>query len=415
MTNPTSQRPKVIVGVSGSIGAYKAAELVRLLTDHTYRVQVVMTHSARKFIHPLTFAALTEEKVITDLFPENNGETAFDNAIEHISIAQETDLLLVAPATADILAKFATGIADDFLTTIHLAYTGPVLVAPAMNTNMWNHAATKENLKILHKRGVKVVEPEFGDLACGMVGPGRLADIGKIACVADEMLGRCSDLTGETVLITTGPTQESIDPVRYLSNRSSGRMGFALAAEAVARGARVMIIAGPVEIEPPAGCEVHSVTTTNEMHQAVLERLSGAGIVILAAAVADYRPVLSRKSKLKKKSDHQTLELEPTVDILDEVGQIKGDRILVGFAAETEDLIENAKVKLRQKNCDFIVANPIGESAEGAGINSDENQGVLLAATGEQVVIPRVEKSAMARKLFDELLLRRSVRTTARS
>ena len=415
MAHSASQRPKVVVGVSGGIAAYKAAELVRLLAERDYRVQVVMTRSAREFIRPLTFAALTGEKVITDLFPEPGKEADLENAIEHIAVAQEADLLLVAPATADILAKFATGIADDFLTTMQLAYTGPLVVAPAMNTNMWDHPATRENIKTLRERGVSVVEPEAGELACGMVGPGRLAEIEKIARAADEALGRSRDLAGETVLITAGPTQEPIDPVRYLSNRSSGRMGFALAAAAAACGARVIVVAGPVAIDPPAACEVQRVTTTDEMYQAVLERLSEASIVIMAAAVADYRPVSSRESKIKKESSEPTLDLEPTVDILSEVGRLKGDRLLVGFAAETEDLVENAEGKLRQKNCDFIVANPVGASAEGAGMDSEENQGVLLSAAGDRVELPRGSKAGMASRIFDELLRLRPARAAPRN
>ena len=415
MAHSASQRPKVVVGVSGGIAAYKAAELVRLLAERDYRVQVVMTRSAREFIRPLTFAALTGEKVITDLFPEPGKEADLENAIEHIAVAQEADLLLVAPATADILAKFATGIADDFLTTMQLAYTGPLVVAPAMNTHMWSHPATRENIQTLRGRGVIVVEPEAGELACGMVGPGRLADIEKIASAADEALGRSRDLAGETVLITAGPTQEPIDPVRYLSNRSSGRMGFALAAEAAARGARVIVVAGPVAIDPPAACEVQRVTTTDEMYRAVLEGLSEASIVIMAAAVADYRPVTSRESKIKKGSGPPELDLEPTVDILSEVGRLKGDRLLVGFAAETEDLVENAEGKLRQKNCDFIVANPVGAAAEGAGIDSEENQGVLLSAAGERVELPRGSKAGMASRIFDELLRLRPARAAPRN
>ena len=413
MAYSPSQRPKVVVGVSGGIAAYKAAELVRLLAERDYRVQVVMTRSAREFIRPLTFAALTGEKVITGLFPAAGKEADLDNAIEHVGVAQEADLLLVAPATADILAKFAAGIADDFLTTMQLAYAGPLVVAPAMNTNMWDHPATRENIETLRGRGVIVVEPGAGELACGMVGPGRLAEIEKIANAADEALGRSRDLAGETVLLTAGPTQEPLDPVRYLSNRSSGRMGFALAAEAAARGARVIVVAGPVAIDPPAGCEVQRVTTTDEMYRAVLERLSEASIVIMAAAVADYRPVSSRESKIKKQSSAPTLDLERTVDILAAVGRLKGDRLLVGFAAETEDLVENAEAKLRQKNCDFIVANPVGASAEGAGIDSEENQGVLLSAAGERVEFRRGSKTAMASRVFDELLRLRPARVAA--
>ena len=415
MTKSVSERPKIVVGVSGSIGAYKAAELVRLLVERNYRVQVVMTRSAREFIRPLTFAALTQEKVITDLFPEKGQEADLDNAIEHIDVAQETDLLLIAPATADIIAKLAAGIADDFLTTMYLACTGTVLIAPAMNTNMLHHGATQKNLNTLGERGVKVIEPEDGELACGMVGPGRLADTEKIARAVDEILVKCNDLVGETLLITAGPTQESIDPVRYLSNRSSGRMGFALATEALARGARVMIVTGPVAIKPPPNCEVQNVTTTDEMHRAVLERLPEASMIILAAAVADYKPISFSQSKMKKETSLKILDLEPTVDILNEIGHIKGNRILVGFAAETENLVENAEGKLHQKNCDFVIANPVGKAAQGTGIDSDENQGVLLTATGEQVDLPRAKKSIMARQIFDELLHRRPVRSIQRN
>ena len=419
----SSQSPKVVVGVSGGIAAYKAADLVRLLADRKCRVQVVMTRSAREFIRPLTFAALTGEKVITGLFPESAEEASLDNAIEHVAVAQEADLLLVAPATADVLAKFAAGIADDFLTTMYLAYTGPVVVAPAMNTNMWNHPATRENLKILRGRGVNVVGPEAGELACGMVGPGRLTDIEKIALAVSEALRRRQDLAGETVLITAGPTREPVDPVRYLSNRSSGRMGFALAAEAAARGARVIVVAGPVAVGPPPACEVQRVTTAEEMRRAVLARLSEADIVIMAAAVADYRPAAFQPSKIKKesgpprsgppKAGPPALDLEITVDILSEIGRIKGNRLLVGFAAETENLVENAEIKLRRKNCDFIVANPVGASADGGGMDSEENRGVLLSAAGERVDFPRGTKTEMAAWVFDELLRLRPVSAMA--
>ena len=249
MTDP-AQSPKIVLGVSGGIAAYKSAELVRLLVDRGHRVQVVMTASAQEFIRPLTFAALTGEKVITGLFGGTSGDATLQSAIEHIGVAQEADLLLVAPATANVLAKFANGVSDDFLTTMHLAYQGPIVVAPAMNTNMWDHPATRANLATLRSRGVRVVEPDSGALACGMVGPGRLADLDSIVAGVAEQLGRSRDLEGETVLITAGPTQEPLDPVRYLSNRSSGRMGFALAEEARLRGARVVIVCGPVSLDP---------------------------------------------------------------------------------------------------------------------------------------------------------------------
>jgi phosphopantothenoylcysteine decarboxylase/phosphopantothenate--cysteine ligase len=396
--------------VTGGIAAYKAAELVRLFTDRGYSVQVVMTASARKFVGPITFAALTGRKVITDLFAEAGAEETLQSAIEHISVAQEADLLLVAPATADILAKFAHGVADDFLTTLHLACTCPVVVAPAMNTQMWNHAATQENLAQLKRRGVVVIDPESGSLACGMVGPGRLAEPAHILAVVEDVLlaqRPTGDLSGETVLVTAGPTQESLDPVRFLSNRSSGRMGFALAEEARSRGARVVLVTGPVSLTPPEGCEVVRVTTAEEMHHAVLENLPHATIVIGAAAVADYRPRRGSVSKIKKQAGSLPLELEPTVDILEEIGRLKGQRLLIGFAAETEDVVENAERKLRAKNCDLLVANPVGEAARGAGIDSEENQGWLLSATGDVTELPRSSKREMARKILDRAAVAR--------
>ena len=395
---------KIVLGVSGGIAAYKSAELVRLLTERGYRVQVVMPASAQEFIRPLTLAALTGEKVITGLFADTSGDATLQSAIEHIGVAQEADLLLVAPATANILAKFANGVSDDFLTTMHLAYQGPIVVAPAMNTNMWDHPATRTNLATLRGRGVRVVEPDSGTLACGMVGPGRLADLDSIVAAVDEQLGRSRDLEGETVLITAGPTQEPLDPVRFLSNRSSGRMGFALAGEARSRGARVVIVCGPVALDPPPRCEVDHVTTTDEMYDAVLRRLSEATIVIMAAAVADYRPVKAESSKIKKASAATSLELEPTVDILAEVARLKGERLLIGFAAETDQLLEHAGQKLRKKNCDLIVANPVGDSAAGTGFDSEENQGVLLSATGETIELPRSSKRQMAERIFDHAL-----------
>ena len=418
---PESNRPrKVVLGVSGGIAAYKAAEIVRLLTTRGHSVQVVMTASAQKFVGPLTFAALTHRKVITDLFAETGSEDTLQSAIEHISVAQEADLLLVAPATAGTLAKFAHGLADDFLSTLHLACTCPVVVAPAMNTQMWNHPATQQNLALLKQRGVVVIEPDDGSLACGTVGPGRLADPAHVLAVVEEVLAMprgVRDLEGETLLITAGPTQEPLDPVRFLSNRSSGRMGYALAAEALARGARVILVSGPVALAPPEGSEVLRVTTAAEMRQAVLEQLQHATIVIGAAAVADYRPSHAHAGKIKKQAEAipLPLELEPTADILEEVGRLKGRRLLVGFAAETEDLLENAKRKLDAKHCDMLVANPVGEAARGAGIDSDQNQGWLLTATGDVLELPRGSKREMARRILDQVAVARRAKQTARA
>src|SRR6266478_146577 len=291
---------RITLGVTGGVAAYKAAELVRRLQQDGFSVQVVMTRSAREFITPLTFAALTGQKVITDLFAESGGEANLESAIEHIAVAQRTDLLLVAPATADILAKFARGIADDFLTTLYLASTAPVVVAPAMNVNMWNHAATQENVERLRARGVRVVDPGEGYLACGMTGAGRLAGQEAIVAAVREVLHAVRDLAGETVLVTAGPTRENVDPVRYLTNRSSGKMGYAVAEAAALRGARVILVSGPVSLESPAGVERIDVRTAKEMHRAVADRVSEASVAIFAAAVADYRPVEQRTEKIKK-------------------------------------------------------------------------------------------------------------------
>src|SRR5438552_3031593 len=280
---------KIALGVCGGIAAYKSAEIVRLLQDRGVRVQVVMTASAQEFIRPLTFAALSGEKVITSMFAAEAGaEPNIDSAIEHIAVAQSIDALVVVPATADVVAKFAQGIANDFLTTLYLATTAPVVVAPAMNVNMWEHPATQENLEALRKRGVKIVEPGCGYLACGMTGPGRLAENEAVVAAVLEALGASQDLAGETVLITAGPTQEKIDPVRYLTNRSSGRMGYALAEAALRRGARVLLVSGPVALKPPSAAEMTQVESASQMREAVLRLLPDASIVIKAAAVADY-------------------------------------------------------------------------------------------------------------------------------
>ena len=414
MINDSASPKKVVLGVTGGIAAYKSAELVRLLKERGDRVQVVMTRHAQEFIRPLTFAALSGEKVITDLFSDSGSEATLQSAVEHIGVAQEADLLLVAPATADILAKFSHGIADDFLTTMYLAFTGPVVVAPAMNTNMWNHPATRANLAALRKRGVSVVEPDEGSLACGMIGPGRLADLNEIVRAVDGALRSEQDLAGETVLITAGPTQEPVDPVRFLSNRSSGRMGFALAEEAIARGARVTLVSGPVALSPPAGCELVRVTTAAEMHEAVIRRLRESTIVVMAAAVADYRPASEPASKVKKQSSGWNLELEPTADILADVAQRKDEQLVVGFAAETEDLRQNAERKLRSKNCDLLVANLVGPAAEDGGFDSEMNQGLLLAANGEAIELPRSSKREMARRIFDRALQLRPLLEKAR-
>lgn len=390
-----------VLGVGGGIAAYKSAELARALMERGFRVQVVMTRAAQNFIQPLTFAALTGRKVITDLFSAGSAEDTLSSAVEHIAVAQDNDVLVVAPATADLLAKFAHGQADDFLTTLYLAFQRPVVLAPAMNTNMWNHAATRENMSILRRRAHVVVEPESGMLACGTVGPGRLAEPETIAAVIAGLMLRQRDLEGETVLISAGPTREPIDPVRFITNHSSGKMGYALAGAALERGARVILIAGPVNLSDPTGATVIHVTTAREMRAAVMSHLREAGIVIKAAAVADYRVASEASRKIKKTGDRVTLELEQNPDILAEVGAVKDGRFLVGFAAETENLIPEARRKLEAKNCDMIVANIVGR--EGTGFDSDENEVVLVPKSGEPIPLSRASKHEIARCILDQI------------
>ena len=391
---------KVALGVSGGIAAYKAAEIVRLLQDRGIRVQVIMTQAAQEFVRPLTFAALSGEKVITDMFAVGNEEPNIDSAVEHIAVAQSIDALLVAPATADVLAKFAQGIANDFLTTLYLVTTAPVVVAPAMNVNMLNHPATQANLAILRNRGVRVVEPGEGYLACGMTGPGRLAENEAIVAAVMEALGASQELAGETVLITAGPTREKIDPVRYLSNRSSGRMGYALAEAALRRGARVLLVSGPTTLTPPGGAEVTRIESAEQMRQAVLRLLPEATIVIKTAAVSDYRPKSLASQKIKR-TGPMSLELEPTPDILAELARKKISQIIVGFAAETENALENARKKLASKSLDAIVVNDV--SREGVGFDSDRNA-VTIITKDEVLEVPETTKWEVAQRVLDQVV-----------
>ena len=386
---------KILLGIGGGIAAYKAAELARLLMQQGHRVQTVMTAAAQEFVRPLTFAALTGRKTLTDLF-------AIESAIEHISVAQEHDLLAIAPATADLMAKLAHGLADDFLSTLYLAFTGPVVIAPAMNVNLWRHAATQANLETLRRRGHRIVEPEDGYLACGMTGPGRLAEPQAIAeAIRLEAHGR-RDLEGEVVMVTAGPTQEPLDPVRFLSNRSSGKMGYALAEAAARRGARVILVSGPVNLAPPAGVETVQVRTAAEMREQVLAHLEDAGIVVKAAAVADFHLSKVPAQKVKKTAARLSLELDPTPDILAELGRKKGDRLLIGFAAETQNLVAEARRKLESKNCDMIVANLVG--APELGFESEENEVTLVLRTGETLPLARAPKREVADRIFDQVL-----------
>ena len=392
----------VVLGVGGGIAAYKSAELARGLMERGMRVQVVMTDAAREFITPLTFASLTGHKVITGLFASGSSDETLSSAVEHIAVAQDNQVLVIAPATANLLARLANGLADDFLTTMYLAFTGRVVLAPAMNNNMWTHPATQENLTALRKRGHIVVEPEEGLLACGTTGPGRLAEPERIADVVAGLNFGSRDLEGETVLITAGPTQEPLDPVRYISNRSSGKMGYALAEAAAQRGAQVILVSGPVALSEPHGVRVVHVRTAVEMHDAVMSHLSEASIIVKAAAVADYHLAQVPRHKIKKTAMRMTVDLDPTPDILAELGRKKGDRLLIGFAAETQNLIESARQKLESKNCDMVVANLVNQEA--TGFEADENEVVLVLSTGETIPLSRAPKREIADRIFDQVL-----------
>jgi len=401
---------KVALGVSGGIAAYKAAEIVRLLQDRGIRVQVIMTAAAQEFVRPLTFAALSGEKVITDMFSAGNAEPNIDSAVEHIAVAQSIDALAIVPATADVLAKLAQGIASDFLTTLYLATTAPVVVAPAMNVNMWNHPATQANLETLRRRGVHVIEPGTGYLACGMTGEGRLAANEAVIAAIMQALGASQELAGETVLITAGPTREKIDPVRYITNRSSGRMGFALAEAALRRGARVLLVSGPVAIQPPGGAELTKVETAEQMREAVLNLLPQASIVIKTAAVSDYRPKAMAPQKMKR-TGPLAMELEPTADILAEIAKRKRDQTVVGFAAETENVLENARKKLTAKSLDAIVVNDV--SRDGVGFDSDCNA-VTIITHDDVLEVPETTKWEVAQRVIDRVIQLRKAASAAR-
>ncbi len=399
---------KVTVGVCGGIAAYKAAELVRALEKHALDVHVVMTEAAQHFVQPLTFAALTGHKVITGLWngSEQPGADAA-SAIEHMDAAQTTDALVVAPATANTLAKFAHGIADDFLSALYLATTAPVIVAPAMNVNMWEHAATRANIETLAARNVHIVSPEAGYLACGMTGAGRLAETDAIVDAVLGVLGRRNDLTGETVLVTAGGTREALDPVRFLGNRSSGKMGYAMAEAAQRRGARVILVTAPTALRAPANVEVVPVVTTEEMRHAVLGRLDQSTIVIKAAAVADYRPRVQADQKLRR-SGPLTLELEPTQDILAEVvAQRRPGMLVIGFAAETHDALSHGRDKLLRKGADAIVLNDV--SREGVGFDADRNA-VTFLTRDRAMELPEMRKRELADHILDEILTLRRPR-----
>ena len=403
---------KIALGVSGGIAAYKAAEIVRQLQERGLRVQVVMTAAAQEFVRPLTFAALSGEKVITSMFGSETEQPNLDSAIEHIAVAQSIDALLVAPATADTIAKFAQGIANDFLSTLYLATKAPVILAPAMNVNMWEHPATQANLQVLRERGVRVVEPGSGYLACGMVGAGRLAEPEEIVAATLERLGIAQDLAGETLLITAGPTYEPIDPVRFLGNRSSGKMGYALAEAALRRGAKVILVSGPTPLQPPGAAETVFVQTAQQMRDAVLERWKQASILIMAAAVADYRAKTPAAEKIKRNGPIK-LELEPNPDILAELGTLReasgAERpVLIGFAAETQSLVDNARAKLANKRVDAVVLNDV--SRPEIGFDSDRNEVTIVTAT-DIIPVSEAAKLDIAQRVLDTaLVLRKEAR-----
>ena len=409
LPNPKS---KVALGVCGGIAAYKAAEILRGFQRANCLVRVAMTRRACEFVQPLTFRALSGEYVVVDDYSPNNPDP-----IAHITFSQTIDLLVVAPATANIIGKFANGIADDFLTTTYLACTAPILVAPAMNTTMWEHPSTQRNLKQLKADGVHLIEPDAGEMACGTIGPGRLSEPERIVAAALEILERSqkSDLRGERVLITVGATREEIDPVRFISNRSSGKMGFALATAAQQRGATVIAIAGSTTVPQPSGIHLVQVTTGEEMARAVAAELERATVFIGAAAVADYRPSHRADQKIKKRNESFTLELERTPDILSQVaGKRKEGTLVVGFAAESENLLQNAQLKLQRKNLDAIVANDITQS--GAGFDSDRNAiKILTRSNGNVVELPLMSKADIANHILDMIVRLRSDKAASRT
>jgi len=391
----------VALGVTGGIGAYKAVEVARGLQKRGHDVTAVMTRSATKFVGELTFEAITRRPVITDQYARG-----MNADIEHIALATDISLLLVAPATANIIGKFANGIADDFLSSLYLATRAQVLMAPAMNTNMLEHEAVRRNLTTLAARGVRFVEPGAGYLACGWIGKGRLAEPEDIVEAADLLLQPRGSLLGRFVLVTAGPTYEDIDPVRYIGNRSSGKMGYAIAAEAVKRGARVVLISGPSSLSAPAGVELVSVRSAAEMHAAVQQHAMASDIVVMAAAVADYTPEQTAANKIEKSDGPLELRLVRTADILAELGRIRGENskpILVGFAAESGDPVARGRAKLLRKHVDFIVANDITRAD--AGFEVDTNAGTIISQDTEETIAV-TPKADLASRILDRAELR---------
>jgi len=386
---------KIILGVTGCIGAYKSAVLLRLLQREGFEVLPVMTRAAQQFITPLTLEKLSGHQVVSDLFSDHTVQ------IEHIALARQSDMLVVAPATANILAKFAQGIADDFLSTLYLSTTTPVIIAPAMNVEMWHHPATQENLETLKQRGTVIVEPGSGYLACGEEGEGRLAEPERILEALLNTFTRKKSLLKKRVLITAGPTIEALDPVRFISNRSSGKMGYALAREAHLRGAQVVLISGPTHLEPPEGVKLVGVRSASEMAKAVFHHFPDSDVVVMAAAVSDFTPASVSSEKLKKEDVEPVIQLERTVDILKELGQRKESQFLVGFAAESGPVREMARKKLKEKGLDLIVGNNI--SRDDQGFQSEFNQVILIDCEGKEEELPRLPKTEIAGILWDRI------------
>ena len=399
-------RKNIALGVCGGIAAYKVVEVLRGLQRAGCTVRVAMTKRACEFVQPLTFRALSGSHVVVDDYAPDNPDP-----IAHITFSQTADLLVVAPATANIIAKFANGVADDFLSSTYLACSAPVLIAPAMNTTMWEHPATQRNLERLRADGVHIMQPDAGEMACGTIGPGRLSEPERIVATALEILSRSSrakDLTGERLLITVGATREEIDPVRFISNRSSGRMGYALAEAAMRRGGEVTVVAGITTVNPPAGVRIVQALSAEEMSEAVAKERSGASVFIGAAAIADYRPAQRAEQKIKKSNDSITLTLERTPDVLSEVAAARTNGMLViGFAAETENVVDNAREKLRSKNLDAIVANDVSRSD--AGFDSTTNAITIITRDAEPVELPIMSKVDAADRILDVIVkLRKS-------
>jgi phosphopantothenoylcysteine decarboxylase / phosphopantothenate---cysteine ligase len=389
---------RVLLGVTGGIAAYKACILTRLLRLKGASVRVVMTRSAERFVGPATFAALSDHRVYTDLWEE-------PGTVLHVRLAREADVAVLAPATANVIAKLARGFSDDLLSATLLEFTGPLVVAPAMHTGMWEHPATRTNVRMFEElyssRGLRFAGPVHGPLAAGDEGPGRMAEPEAILAEIEEVLADRGDLAGRRIVVTAGPTWEPIDPVRFIGNRSTGKMGFAVAAEAFRRGADVTLVVGPGTLEPPQGPVVERVTTAEEMREAVLRRAGDADAVVMAAAVADFRPEAAASGKLKKDQGAPEVRLVPTPDILAELGASPGRRVLVGFAAETEDVEESGREKLRAKGVDLLVANEVGR--EGTGFGSETNRAAILAADGQDEPMRAWTKRELAGAICDRL------------